>query len=293
MKRPVLIALWILCTAMVCSAQSTFYFPQIANGILGATTWKTTIFLTNPAATGTASGTITLSKANPLTLNLAGSAFNDISFVDQDGTTVPPGSVITFTVPAGATRKYTSTGAGLYAGGFATVVTTAGTVVGTAIFSNYDFNNRLIGEAAVSASAAMTKQAIFVDTTGGFSVGVAWGNPGNAAANVQLTLLNTAAQTVATTTQILGPSNQIARFTTQLFGEGVVPPLVGRMQISSDVAVPAIALRFDTSGLFTTLPPLTIASLINPAVEWLDRRPWLAPLTSVAKLLGALQFRIG
>jgi hypothetical protein len=291
MKRLVSIALWILCTAMVCSAQSTFYFPQIANGQLGPTVWKTTIYLTNPAASGTASGTMVFSKANTTNLSQAGSPFAEISFVDQDGNTVPGTGTIAFSIPAGATRKYVSTGAGAYNGGFAVVVTTAGTVSGTALFSNFDVTGRLIGEAGVAAAAAVPKQAIFVDTTGGFNVGVAWGNPNTAAANVTLTLLNSNAQTVATTTQVLGPANQTARFASQLF-EGLAP-ITGRMQIASDVALPVISLRFDSTGLFTTLPPVTIASIINSGVEWFERRQWLAPLTSVAKLLGALQFRIG
>jgi|SoiMethySBSTD1v2_1073268.scaffolds.fasta_scaffold359131_1 hypothetical protein len=292
MKRLVLIALSIFCTATICSAQSTFYFPQVANGILGPTVWKTSIFLTNPAASGTASGTISFMKSQSTNLSLAGTVFSELSLIDQDGAPVPGSGVVSFSIPAGATRKYTSTGTGAYAGGFAAVVATAGTVVGSAVFSNYDGSGRLIGEAGVAASPALTKQAVFVDTTGGLSIGVAWGNPNTAAANVQLTLLNAAAQTVATTTQVLGPGNQTAKFTSQLF-EGVASPAVGRMQIVSDVALPAVALRFDSTGLFTSIPPVTIASLINPAVQWLERRPWLSPLTSVAKLLGALQFRIG
>jgi hypothetical protein len=55
-----------------------------------------------------------------------------------------------------------------------------------------------------------------------------------------------------------------------------------------------VALRFDPlAGTFTTLPPVTLASLITPAIKWLDQRPWLAPVASVARLLGAMQLRIG
>jgi hypothetical protein len=65
------------------------------------------------------------------------------------------------------------------------------------------------------------------------------------------------------------------------------------MQITSAAPLAAIALRFAPSGVFTTLPPVTLASLINPAVEWIRERPWLTPLTSVARMLGAFQLRIG
>jgi len=70
--------------------------------------------------------------------------------------------------------------------------------------------------------------------------------------------------------------------------------LAGTMQIISDSPLAAVALRFDPSFTkFTTLPAVTLASLINPAVEWLQERPWLTPLTSIARLLGSLQLRIG
>ena len=65
MKRVLFVSLWILTAAMVCSAQTTFYFPHIANGVLGGTIWKTTVLLTNPAASGAASGTITFNQDNP------------------------------------------------------------------------------------------------------------------------------------------------------------------------------------------------------------------------------------
>jgi hypothetical protein len=150
----------------------------------------------------------------------------------------------------------------------------------------------LIAEGGVPAATAVPNQAIFVDTIGGFNVGVAYANPGTAAAPVTLSLLNSAGATVATTTQTLGPGNHAAGFTSQLFsGSGA---LVGTMQLRSTSPLSAIALRFDpTFSIFTTLPPFSLASVINPAMQWLDKRPWLAPLTSVARLLGALQLRIG
>jgi len=56
MKRVVWTLFWILTATVICSAQSTFYFPQIADGVQGGgVTWKTTVFITNPAAVGTAS----------------------------------------------------------------------------------------------------------------------------------------------------------------------------------------------------------------------------------------------
>jgi hypothetical protein len=289
MKRVVLTLCWIFTATLICSAQTTFYYPHVANGVLGGNIWKTTIFLTNPAASGTASGTITLTK-DTATPGSAGSAFTAIAFVDQDGAPAGSGGTIPFSIAAGQTRKYTSTGAGEYGGGFATVVTTAGTVNGTAIFSQFDLANRLIAEAGVPSAPAVANQAIFVDTVGGFNIGVAFANPGTAAASVNLSLLNSAAASVATTTQSLGPGNHSAAFTFQMFPSAA--QLSGTMQLKSSVPLAAIALRFDPSfTVFTTLPPVTLASLITPAVKWFEQREWFTPLASVARLLGAFQLR--
>src|SRR5438093_2060725 len=125
MKRIPLTVFWVLAVTVICSAQTTFYYPHVANGVLGANIWKTTIFLTNPAASGTASGTITFTKDTSV-LGSAGSVFSSIAFVDQDGAPAGSGGTITFSIAGGQTRKYTSSGTGEYGGGFATVVTTAG-----------------------------------------------------------------------------------------------------------------------------------------------------------------------
>ena len=289
MKRVVLSILLILTISAVCSAQTTFYYPHVANGVLGNTVWKTTIFLTNPASSGTASGTITFSR-DGATPEAAGTEF-PIAFVDESG--VSGTGTITFSIPGGAVRKYTSTGAGAYAGGFATV-SSSSAVNGAAIFSQFDSSGRLVAEAGVPAVSAVPRQAIFVDTQSGYNIGVAYANPGLSAASVTLSLLNSSAATVASTTAPLGPGNHRAAFTSEMFpGTG---QLVGTLRIESQAAAPlaAIALRFDpTFAVFTTLPPVTIAALLNPAVEWLQQRPWLAPLTSLAKLLGGFQLRIG
>lgn len=297
MKRVWLTLIWILTATLICSAQTTFYYPHVANGVLGGSTvWKTTIFLTNPASSGTASGRITLTRDNATTTS-AGSAFTAITFVDESGATVGSGGTISFSIPGGGTRKYTSTGAGVYAGGFATVSTDTGTVNGTAIFSQFDSTNRLVAEAGVPAVGSVPRQAIFVDTVGGYNIGVAYANPGPAAAPVMLSLVNSSAATVLTTTQTLGPGNHAAAFTSELFrgSEQLLATVpIGTLQITSASPLAAIALRFDPSfSVFTTLPPVTIAALLNPAVEWLQQRPWLTPLTSIARLLGSFQLRIG
>src|SRR5262249_13620730 len=136
MKRLILVACWILTFGIVASAQTTFYFPHLANGVLKESViWKTTIFLTNPAAAGgaTASGTISFNQDNP-NLGGEGSPFA-IEFADENGTVTI--GTITFSIPPGGSKKYVSRGTGAYSPGFAMVSTTAGTVNGTSIFSEF------------------------------------------------------------------------------------------------------------------------------------------------------------
>jgi hypothetical protein len=287
MKRIIWIGCWVFAFATVSSAQTTFYYPHIANGVLGSTIWKTTIFLTNPAASGSASGTITFTQDNA-NIGLAGSPFN-ITFTDESGVTTT--GTITFSIATGQTKKYVSAGTGAYAGGFATVSTTSGTVTGTSIFSEFDAGLRLIAEAGVPQASALAKQALFVDTQGGYNIGVAYANPGTSAANVTLSLLSSAAVQVAATNEVLGPGNHVAKFTSELFpGSG---QLAGTMQISSDVPVPTIALRFDpTFSIFTTLPPVSIASAFYPALAWLEEHALRSPLSPVVRLLETFQVRV-
>lgn len=290
MKRVLLTIFWILTATAICSAQ-TLYFPHVANGVLGGVSYKTTIFLTNPASSGTASGAITFTQENA-TVSGAGTPFN-ISFVDENGQAVGGGNQIPFQISGGQTRKYVSTGAGAYAGGFATVSSNVA-VSGAAIFSSFNTAGALTAEAGVFAVTAVPRQAIYVDTFGGFNIAVAYVNPGSSAASVTLSLLNSAGVAVVPTpvTETIGPGNHRAGFTSQFFPGA--PPIAGTMQITSQSPLAAIALRYDPSlTLFTTLAPVTLASIINPAVEWLEQRPWLTPLTSFARILGGLQFRLG
>jgi hypothetical protein len=294
MKRILWIGFWILTAAIVCSAQTTFYYPHVANGVLGVNTWKTTIFLTNPGdSSSVASGTITFKQdtgGDPTNSAGAGSAWS-ISFTDESSNVTT--GTIPFTIRGGQSKKYVSAGTGTYFGGFAIVTTTAGNVQGTAIFSQYGPSGALIAEAGVPAAAAVPRQTVFVDTIGGYNIGVAYANPGPSAASVTLSLLNAASATVVATpvVQSLGSGNHAAAFTFQMFPSAAA--MSGTMQISSTVPLAAIALRFDpTFSVFTTLPPITLASLYPAAAEWLQAHPWLQPLGSVARLLGSLRFGI-
>jgi hypothetical protein len=263
MKRFFFLCVFMIGTAVASFGQNTFYFAHVVNGNAGGV-WKTTIFLTNPAAvnTQTASGSITLTAAASTTL-AAGTPMN-INFVDANGLAVS-GPVIPFQIAGGQTIKLTSTGGATFTGGFATV-TSNFPVSGTAVFSffNDSTGTNLFAEAGVPSAAAVARQSIFVDVGSGFDVGVAYANPGATAAPLTLTLLNANAQTVMTTTQTLGAGNHVAGFVSQLFGLTSIQPMTGTLQITSTSgALAAVALRFAPSGVFTTLPPVTIASILT------------------------------
>jgi hypothetical protein len=286
MKRVCAVVFWMLAATLVCSAQSTFYFPHIANGILSPIdVWRTTILLTNPAAAGTAVGTITFTKETES--GSAGTRFNDIVFIDERGESVAVGGIINFSIPAGQSKKYTSTGEGVYASASAAVATSVGAVSGSSIFSQYGIAGRLIAEAGTPGSTPVLNQAIFVDTTNAFQVGTAYANPGTSSAQITLTLIKSSGEVLATTSRVLGPGNHAAGFTFQFFPNAPAD-VIGTMQIRSTAPLAATALRFNPLvSVFTYVPPVSIASMINSGVEWLEQRRLLAPVTTVAKLLGA------
>jgi hypothetical protein len=290
MKRVLLIVAWMLGTSLLASAQTnSFFYPHVVDGLLGATIWKTTIFVSN-SSSATATGAITFTQDNNDPFS-AGSPWQ-ITLADETGSTTTS-SVFTFSLPPGAVLKYVSSGTGGLNSGFATVTTNSGTASGTAVFSEFDAAGNLICEAGVPAAIPVLRQTIMVDTTSGNSVGVAYVNPSTTSiANISLTLLNNSGNPAASVTRTLGPSNHVSAFTSQFFGSAL--PMVGSMQITSSTPIAAISLRFDrTLSKFTTLPPVTLASLISTGMEWLqDRRQRTLP-AAFATLLGAFRFQIG
>jgi hypothetical protein len=255
MKRIALIVSWMLGTALLASAQTSFFYPHVVDGVLGGTKWKTTIFLTNPtSAPATGSITFTQDNTNPL----AAGASWQLTLADETGVSTTS-NVFTFTLGPGASRKYVSSAAGGFVSGFATVATISGSVNGTAIFSEFDAAGNLMDEASVPSADPVLRQKILVDTTNGYNVGVAFANSGTTTiANVSLTLLDSSGNAVAApVTQTLGPGNHAAAFISQFFKSA--PALVGTMQITSSTPIIVISLRFDpTLSKFTTLPPVPL-----------------------------------
>ena len=285
MKRVLLTLVWIFTGTIICSAQATFYFPQIADGIQGdGVSWKTTLFIVNTAPANASNSNVTItfttSQGAPFNIAFTGTGFSST------------GNTVSFTIAGGQSRKLVSTGAAGLQVGYATLSATSSDITGTAVFSEFAASGALISEAGVPAANALERQAIFVDTQGGFNTAVAYANPNAGPATITLALLNSQGVNVVPSTQrSLAGTTHTPAFVNELFPSAA--PFAGTMQITSSAPLATIALRFSPSGAFTTLPPVSIASLLDPAVEWLERRPWISPFTSLARLLGALKFRIG
>src|SRR5262245_10483321 len=247
MKRALSACMFILCASVICSAQQfTYYYPQVASGTQERGSWTTTIFLTNSATT-VASGSIVLTRddGSPYFLN----------WTDDNGTPFS-GSVIGFQLNAGESRKFVSVADAPLSTGYATVTASA-PVMGAALFTHFDSAGHRLGEAGVPPAIPLGRQAILVDTKNGFNTGLAIANPNNAPLNIQLELLNTNGQKVATATRQVPPHQHISLFVTQLFPNA--PPMVGRVQFWCVNPMTAVGLRFDPSfEMFTTLPPIAI-----------------------------------
>ena len=292
MKRLASILFWIFTATAICSAQ-TLYYPQIANGQQGGgVSWVTWIFVNNANAT-TATGSMKFTQDN-------GTPFN-ISFIDAaTGKPATLGNILPFDVGAGQTHVYLSTGAGPLLHGFGTL-TSAVRLTSTAVFSKYaygggpgtgDLSFGLVAEASVPTVTPSPRQAIFFYAANNFDTGLALVNPDSSAANITLQLFDRNAVALAPPMLMTIPANNhIARFVSQLFPSAV--GFDGTLLIISPTPLAAASLRFAASGAFTTLPVISLASLVNPALRWLDHRPWLSPFNSLAKLINGLQFTIG
>ena len=251
------------------STQTILYFPQIADGMQagGGIAWTTSIVITNPASAGTANGTITFTRDN-------GTAFN-VPFTDQQGRPVGSGNTISFQLSGGQTDFFTSTAAGPLAVGFATVASNL-PVVASAIFVETSITTRTnIAQAGVTAATPMARQAIFAIETKRADTGIAIANPGTTTAYITLQLLDTngvAAFPAVNTT--LPANNHMAKFVSQLF-PAAASSFYGTLQIISSTPLVTTALLFQSDGTFTTLPVISLASLLDPAIERL--RAWACP----------------
>ncbi len=250
MRRVLLTVVFMIAASSVCSAQGqfTYYFPQVAIG--GG--WTTTIFISNASAPGTtASGAITFTKSD-------GSPFN-ANWVDESGNLVGGGgNTIGFQLGSGESRKFRSIADIPLATGYARVTANA-SVLGSAMFTELDAAGNMRAEAGVPMAIPLGKQAVFVDTTGGFKTGVAIANPNAAALNIHFELMSNTGQMIRTAVRELPPGQHLAFFVHELFPDA--PEMVGRLQFYCVNPMVSVALRFDPSfSVFTTMAPIAIAN---------------------------------
>ncbi len=291
MKRAILFLVIVATLSGVATAQTTSYFPEIADGTFSGAFFTTTIFVANAAESGSINVTFTFTSS-------AGTPFN-IAFVDEDGQPVGSGNMVTIAaLAAGQSRKLISTAASPIVVGFATI-TSDGPVTTSAVFSQFSGvpgTGTLVSEAAVTPAETALSQAIFVDESTGFRTALAYANPSQVAtATVNLNLLNTEALQVLTTSVMLAANRHTARFVDEIFAPNSVAGHVGTLQIVSDTGLATVALRF-AGDLFTSVPPFPLVALSlpihawsQPVDTWLASRPWLSPLASFARLIGSLQ----
>ena len=247
MKRVLFSFIILLAASVAASAQSfTYYFPQIAAG----DGWRTTIFISNATASGTATGSITLTTSD-------GSPFN-ANWIDELGNNVSNGgNTISFQLAAGQTHKYVTLGDLPLTVGYATVTANA-SVLGTAMYSQLDGNGNILAEAGVPMAIPLGKQAIFVDTSNGFRTGVAIANPNSNTLEIHFQLVDDNGQVLAAQVKNLAGFQHMALFTDELFPGA--PTMVGRMQFWCTNPMVSVALRFSPTAMFTTMPPIAIAN---------------------------------
>jgi hypothetical protein len=248
MRRIFWSVVWILSTCVFCSAQTTLYFPQIANGfVTNGTVWVTAIAITNTAAPGspTASGTIALTQDN-------GSPWT-VSFNDEQNRPVASGSSIPFQVAGAQTRLFVSTGAAPLNTGFATVTSNLPVAAATVFFEFSDFGNARVAEAGVPASAALARQTMFAAKLNN-NTGIAVANPGTASATITFQVLDSnGAAALPPVTRTVVANGHTALFLSELFPS--LPQLFfGTMQITSSTPIVTTALLFEANGQFATFP---------------------------------------
>ena len=159
---------------------------------------------------------------------------------------------LTFSIAAGETRTFVTNPNANLTVGYA-IVTSDAPVSGSAVFSSFSAEGRLLGEAGVPASSPTLQQTLIIDTRNGFKSGFALANPSSEAVEILLRLISRRGVEVSSTFKILGPGEQMATFIHELFPSA--PPIAGTLQILCKTPLPAVALRFDPSlTLFTTLP---------------------------------------
>ncbi len=233
---------FVFSAAGICSAQTTLYFPQFADGSQGDIYWGTIIEVTNPASPGSspAFGSISLKRES--------GAVMDVTFTDESGQPTDN----TFQLGGGQTKfffspKVTSTGFVPYNVGYA-ILTSNLAVAGNLIFLEGNASGPF-ALAGVPASASLNRQVIFANA----NTGVAVVNVGSLTANLTFQYLDKSGNPIVpSVARTLTANSHTAFFVSQLF-PGAPSTAVGTLRITSDQGVVATALLFNGNA-FGTIP---------------------------------------
>jgi hypothetical protein len=229
------------------SAQNEYYLPQVANGNYGAGSYRTTFLLINNTDTDTtASLRLTDDAGIPLVMTITGYGTSDSFAVS---------------LPAGGSQMLQTDGLGSVATGAATV-TSATSIVVSAIFTIYDSVGNFVTETGVGNSEPQSSFVLPVDTTGLSNTGLALFNAGSANASVSLVLRDTSGTEAGVVQLTLKGNNHLAVFVS---GQGQLFPSVsnfkGTLWVQSSIPVAAMVLRQNEAPLsFTSLPVVSTSS---------------------------------
>jgi hypothetical protein len=262
MKRILSVVFCCLVTAATCTAQSTLYFPQIAEGVqTDGTQWGMIIAVTNPTTTVTAFELdVMKDDGTPWTISWQqDGCFQESGNQSSIICDLGPGHTALFISPGESGHSTTPLQTG------SAKINQASTdppVSGTAIFSEVGPAGRIAQAGVLSATASTRQEVIalapnlsganFLYPPNTATSAVAIANPGASTANITFQLLDfngVAAAPPATKT--LAASNHTAFFVNQLFPNTTIG---GRLRILSDVPIVATALLFQNNGQFATFP---------------------------------------
>jgi hypothetical protein len=254
-------ALIFVCFAAgICSAQTTLYLPQFADGTadMNNVAWGTIISITNAAVAGTAAANVTVTLTND-----DGTPMN-LSLIDQNSTPVTGAFQL-----AGRQTKYLFSPSNdrpvtPLNNGFATI-TASVPVTASLIFIEYAAGGGdPVSEGGVLAASPLIRQGIGIfrepetPEQVGTEPAVALANPGTGTATITFQLLDsTGIPFGAPVSRALAAKNHTAFFVSQIL-PGMPASFFGTMQITSDNPVAAVALLFLANGTFATIPVFPI-----------------------------------
>ncbi len=185
-----------------------------------------------------------------------------IQFLAQTGAST--GST-TLTLQGLGSARTATTGSDLSVGWAQATANPPVDMVGTETIQLFNASGALVMEASVLAAQPDTRLRLPVFEKDGFGTGVAIVNIGPASSTVNMTVRGSSGAVSTTGTMSLGPSQQTARFVSELFPS--VTNFEGMLELTSSSSIVALSLRQNfASGIFSTLPvsPTSTEAYFSP-----------------------------